>query len=520
MIVEASPTPTIDPSQPAAVSPRSIRTTLARVEGGNLPPLSWAEVGQFFAKHYFDNALETERREKAAKRQRLYDGGGDQQMVDMISVLLSNRTVQRLREACVAFTKVQNPTRRICQEKGTVYLAPPRRRVGGGEENQKRYDDVMRLINLDELGQVINHLLILHKALTILPRLREMPTGEVVPTIDVVKPASFYAVRDPLDSGLCVGIIYDLDHQVMPGMVAPKWRFVGYHETFLISSTKEIIERSVVEHGLPTMPALLLTMDAQPGQLLDPDASADIVAAHLDIWLFHILHLKEGKSATKQTIVTGDTTAAIREQIDDTEVPIVLPAGVVATVVDRSMDFSKFLEDARKLYEACAANHGIPPELLRQGAVASADAREVLRGPLKEMRVKQQPTFRAFERNLAVLLSLLLANHPDLAFTTDGLATDFADPQGVRSRVEENQTFETERRLNLTNTPAEIKRRNPDLTIEAAEVEMLANISAEAKRNEALRPLAATSGSVSAPGDVQAPPTPADATPADASVPA
>lgn len=515
---EPSPSPNTDPSAPPVVSPRSIRNTIARVEGGTLEALSWADLGRFFAKHYFDNPLETERRAKAAKRQRLYDGAGDEQMIEMISVLLSNRTVQKLREACVAFTKVQNPTRRICQEKGTVYLAPPIRRVAG-DANQRHYDAVMSQVNLDEVGQVINHLLILHKALTILPRMRALPTGEVVPTIDVVKPDGFYAVRDPLDAGLCVGIIYDLDHQIVPGMPPPpKWRFVGYHETFLISSTKEIIERTVVEHGKSTMPALLLTMEAQPGQLLDPDASADIVAAHLDIWLFHILHLKEGKSATKQTIVTGDTTAAIREQVDDTEVPIVLPAGVVATVVDRSMDFSKFLEDARKLYEACAANHGIPPELLRQGAVASADAREVLRSPLKELRAKQEPTFRRFERDLAVLLSAEIGVHPDYSFTTDGWSIDFANPQGLQSRTEENQTFETERRLNLTNTIAEIKRRNPDLSDDQALDVLKLNIQEEVLRNQLLRPLAATSGSVSAPGDAPAAsPETADTTPADAS---
>lgn len=521
--------------QPAApeapVSPvKSIRETCARVEGGQLPAFTWPELAEFFRRNYFDNPHEIARREKAARRQRLYDGGGDEQIVEMLEKLFSNRTVQRLREACVAFTKVQNPTKRICQEKGTVYLAPPRRTVSTetDPENQAKLDEVVRQTNLDEVGQVINWLLILHKTLAILPRLRELPTGAVEPTINVTTPDRFYAVRDPLDAGLCVGIIYDLDCQIpIPGTVVPRWRFVGYKETFLISHTKEIMENSIIEFSDGEgMPGLLLTMDMPPGRLLDPDASADIVAAHLDIWFFHILHLKEGKSATKQTIAQGDTSRAMEDQVDDTEAPICVPSGVTVTVVDRSMDFSKFLDDARKLYEACAANHGIPPELLRQGAVASADAREVLRGPLKELRVKQRPTFRTFERDLATILSRMLKDHPAMSFTMDGWAVDFADPQGVRTKTEENQTFETERKLGLTNTPEEIQRRNPDLTFDAARARMLANIAEETARNLALRPLAAASGSMGAPGDGSgngggsAPPSAPPPTPPDATQPA
>lgn len=475
----------------------SIRTTLARAEGGMQAELSWVEVGQHFLKHCLtkENA---ERQKKAAERQRLYDGGGDDLLIEMIQKLLSNSIVQKLRERCVEFTKVNNPAKRVCDTKGTVYLEPAKRRVTG-PENDRRYQEVQRLSLQDEVFQQVNHLLLLHEALWVAPRMREMPTGALEPGIDVVTPATFTPVRDPIEPGVCVGVILELDCQLARDAKAPKWRFVGYHETFLINSAGEVIEASIEVHGLGTMPGVFLQLAPSPGRLLNPDASADLVAAHLYIWFEQVLHLKESKSATKQPVVTGDVSRAARDQVDDSEVPVIFGDGVTVTVLDRSMDFSKFLADAQQVYEATAANHGIPPELLRQGAIASADAREALRAALKEQRTKQQPVFRRFERQFVLVQSKVVSKaRPDLAFTTDGWTVDFADPQAVVSPKERNEIFKQERELGLTNTLDELIQRNKDLTPQDAVERLLLNIIVETFRNRAMRPLQQISGSMGA----------------------
>jgi hypothetical protein len=482
----------------------SIRKTLARAEGGYQADLTWAEVGQHFCEHYFDNAAEKTRIDAANERQRFYEGGGDNEMVVMINDLISNEKVRALRHACIKYAKIHNPCKRIPQEKGTVYLSPPTRRVKQ-ERDSESYRQVVEKIELDERAQLLNYLLILHHAAAVIPRLEEAPTGDIVPALDIIHPGAFYAVRDPLNARVCVGLLLVLDTQLARGAKAPKYRFIGYHETFLLNSSGEVIEASVTEHGLGTMPAIFLQLDNSGGGLFDPNASADLVAAQKEIWGLLIFHFKEAKSATNQTIVTGDVSRDAVNQVDDTEVPIVLRDATVQ-VVDRSMDFSKFLDDADRIYAAVAANHGIPPELLRQGAVASAEARELLRAPLKELRVRQQPTFRRFERQLATLYALLLAreSHP-LAFNVDGFSIDFEDPQTVMGPMESLQVFETERRLNLTNTLDEIRRRNRDLTAEQAVDRLKLNIEEEILRNKLLRPLQQVSGSVTDPGD-----TPAD----------
>jgi hypothetical protein len=189
----------------------------------------------------------------------------------------------------------------------------------------------------------------------------------------------------------------------------------------------------------------------------------------------------------------------MRSQADDVEMPLVLPEGVVASTLDGSMDFTKFLADAQAIYDATAANHGIPPQVLRHGAVASADARELIRVPLRELRLKQQIPFRRFERELAEIQSLVVAKErPDLAFTTDGWTIDFADPQTPLGTKEALEVFEQERRLTLTSTPAELLRRNPDLTPAQVEALMRRYVDDEVRRNQLMRPLHEISGSPAA----------------------
>jgi hypothetical protein len=171
----------------------------------------------------------------------------------------------------------------------------------------------------------------------------------------------------------------------------------------------------------------------------------------------------------------------------------------VMNTVDRGVELSQFLEGARHVGETAGANYGIAPGVMRGDSVTSADARELQRLPLRELRLQQHVPFRQFERDLAELLSLVVRGpRPDLAFETDGWGVDFADPQTPLGTKEALEVFEHRRKLTLVSTVDQKVIENPDLDRTAAKASIQRVIDDEAWRNEAMRPLQQASGSPAA----------------------
>lgn len=480
----------------------SILESIPKRPGGSVDPgaFRWSHLGQYLSNHYLKNEAEKTRREKAAQRQRLYQCSGDTEMLDMLRHVFKSHEVIELRREWIEFAKYNNVIRRVCNELATCYSAPAVRKVGGSAENQARYKEVQRLCRLDEVMQRINPLLILQRALAVVPRMRQTPASVWEPVIDVVTPATFSAVRDPLDPTQLLALIFENDYLLSDGLNAgPRWNVLTWHETFAVSSHCEVLEKTVAEHGFGRIPALLLTLEPPEGRLIDSDTGADLVAAQLSIWFLNVLHLKELKSATKQIITQGDTSQAVRNQVSDTDMTGSLPEGVSINAIDRSMDVSIFPAGAQHIGETTGSNYGLAPAVLRGDGAQSADARELQRIPLRELRLRQQIPFREFERELAELLRVIVAQRrPDLEFSTDGWSIDFADPQTPLGTKEALEVFQQERQLTLTSTKREVKRRNPDLDNDAAEEFIAENIADELERNLAMRPLQMISGSPAA----------------------
>lgn len=480
----------------------SILESIRKRPGGSVDPgeFRWSNLGGYLSRHYLNSEIEKDRREKAAQRQRLYQCNGDTEMLAMLRQVFRNDEVIELRRQWIEFAKYNNVIRRVCNELATCYSAPATRKVEGGTENQARYKEVQRLCRLDEVMQRINPLLILHRALVIVPRMRQTPAGTWEPVIDVVTPASFSAVRDPIDPTQLLALIFENDYLLADGLDSgPKWTVLTWHETFMVSSHCEVIEKTVTPHGLGRIPALLLTLEPPEGRLIDTDTGADLVAAQLAIWFLNVLHLKECKSATVQVIVQGDMSQVARNQVNDTDATGSLSEGTSINTIDRGMDVSIFITGASHIGETTGSNYGLSPAILNGDSVQSADARELQRIPLRELRLRQQIPFREFERELAELMSVVVAQRrPDLQYDTDGWSIDFADPQTPLGTKEALDVFEKERQLTLSSTKREVKRRNPDLDDDAAEDFIAENIADELERNLAMRPLQRVNGSPAA----------------------
>ena len=480
----------------------SLRETFSRNATGALDRLlDWPEFATYLRERYLKNAEENARREKSAQRQRFYQCRGDAEMFDMLQQVYKSDEVIELRRQFVEFAKYNNISRRITNEVATVYALPAKRTVAG-DENNRRYQEVQRLCRQHEVMQRVNRMAFLHRAVAVGPRMRLMPNGQWQPVIDVVTPAKFYAVRDPLDPTLLVALIFETDF-ALPNSVyrGPSWNVVGWSETMMLTSDGTIVEETVKPHGFTRIPWVLMTLEPPDGVLLDATTGDDITAAQKMIWFLNILHAKESKSTTVQTIVQGDVSSAARRQVNDSDATGQLPEGTSIQTVNRAVDVSIFTDGAQRAGEVTGSNYGIAPHVMRGDSVASAAARDLDRGPLYELRAQQQIPFREFEREFAEVQSEVVSQkRADLAFTTaDGWGVNFADSRTPLSEKEALEVFTAKRTAGLTSTPVYMMEQDPDLSRPAAFINMAGFVADEVARNILMRPLQAVSGGMSTP---------------------
>lgn len=484
----------------------SLQETISKTSSGLLATnpdgsgglLSWQDIGTYIRERYIKNNEEKARQEKSARRQRFYQGQGDAEMFEMLQAVYKSAEVIELRRQFVEFAKYFNMSRRITNEVATVYNVPATRLVDG-DENNEHYQEVQRVCRQHEVMQRVNRLGFLHRALAVGPRMRMAPSGKWEPTIDVVTPAKFWAVRDPLDPTLLVALIFENDYALASPMKrGATWTVVGWHETMSIDEDGLIVEASIRPHGYSRLPWVLLTLEPPDGCLLDSTTGDDITAAHEMSWFLHVLHGKESKSYTVQTIAQGDVTNAARRQVNDTDATGVVGEGVQIIRVDRSLDVSVFTDGAKHVAETCGSNYGIAPQVMRGESEQSADARELARLPLRELRLQQQVPLREFEREFAEVQSMVIAkgdHRPDLAFNTVGWRINFSDPQTPLGTKEALEVFEQKRRMGLQSTRGHLMSEDPDLSPEGADQVIEKIVDDELKRNKLMRPLQAISGS-------------------------
>jgi hypothetical protein len=191
-----------------------------------------------------------------------------------------------------------------------------------------------------------------------------------------------------------------------------------------------------------------------------------------------------------------------RGQSLDTERPGSVPEGVGVLTVDMSVSPAQFMSPADHIEERAGNGYGLSGPLLRHQGVQSAEARELMRMPLRELRKEQTATYRVFERQLAKVMSAVTAKDaPELAFTVDGWGIDFGESQTPLSEREALQLFLEKRAAGVDNTIDYVRRLNPDLPDdEAARAEILTNISVETWRVGEMRDLQSMSGGMSTAG--------------------
>jgi hypothetical protein len=455
---------------------------------------SWSFVSEFLRDRYIKNASETARRAAAIKRDAYFHGKGDEHIEALIDKAFQDPTTRTLRKAMVPWGKHNNVLRRVSSELATVYNEPARRSVADGPA----YELLVDAVNLDSAMREVDEKLVYHEDVWCQYRVR-VYGDKREPVIDVVSPANFWAVADPRDATKLVAIILDQTPDGAP-VHAPHYLVWTDEESFALDKECRFITDSLEPNHLGRLPGVLASVRPPTfkGRLLAECPAADLTAAHEAIWFINVLLVKETKSANTQTYHTGDTSTAALGQTADTESDVVLPEGVTTQAIDRGMDLGQFIATATHILESAAANHGLPPSVLHQRDAASGAEIHLRRIPIRELRKKRIPIMRRVERDLAAVMSgvnaLVL---PEFQFDAAGWVIDFGEVQQPLTELESLQVFEEARRIGLTDTLVEIRRRNPDLTSDEEALKVLErHIGVETERVKRMRELQAASGSM------------------------
>lgn len=476
---------------------------------GTVPtPLDPSGVASYIYKRYLSSAPEMERRVSAQVRNDLYNDGGDAAMAKLIDSVFKDSDVRTLRKQWIPYAKSNNPTKRIINEISTVYQEPAIRTVAGDQDN-RNYREVVRLSRQDEIFEKVNAMVNLHRALFVRPRVCVVDSSTREPAIDIATPADAYAIRHPNDPTRCIAVIIATGYHGSTTLSdVPAFEVWTDYEKFQLTSDGRIVVDSWIEHGLGLNPWVFLSMEPPSKGIWPAMSGKDVEAGHLSIWLLNIQILKESKSQNKQPVFQGDMTNMRLGQMADSESGVEIPDGTTISSIDTGVDTQQYRDNANHILEQLANSYGISAGVLHHQGVQSAEARELMRAPIEELRRKQMKVFHSFERRFVdAQAAVMRSDLPTLSFEVKDWAIRFGETRKPSSRKDSLETFENERRIGLTNTIEFMMGLN-GLSYEQAEQAIQDNIDIELARNILMRPLNQINGSLGADNEVVQQPQP------------
>ena len=420
-------------------------------------------VNDEMKRRYFGNDRQRERIKAATRRKQLYKGGG----VDRMNELLEMEFYEDPRNASARkkFTSIgrfDNATRRIVHALASLYRKPATRTVKV-KANNERYQALLKVTGHDELMRRGERMTWLQNSVFIRCRVQDR-FGERVPITDVLTQSQFHVISWPDDPLVAAGIAID-HHQDGAKETARRWLVWTATEKVWFDGRGVMIAGTREGNDLEMVPGVLVHREQPDDELLEMVSGSDIEAAGWSRWLASILLLKEMKSVTRQTILSGDLSTTPDGQQLDTEAETITGEGVGAQALDRGVDLRQFMEAGDHAVDRAAGNYGISSQELRNEGATSGHEVELRRIPQEEQRVQQVPVWRRAEREFAVVQSKIMAREGDerYEFTTDGWRIDFAEPARHLNDKDKFELRKLKRQMGHSNVFMELMEDNPDL---------------------------------------------------------
>ena len=486
----------------------SILDALALLPSGARTDRLQSQDLRAYLQAYCDTPADRQREQRHVLRDELYRDGGCAHMCTVIDQVFIDDEVAKRRKKWVEHARFNNPLKRIVNELSTVYQREARRYVDGGDANLATYRELMSDVGFDESMLEASRMLTLHRAILVGFRVAVRADGTREPILDVLTPSVFRPVLDPVDNKHVVGWLIKAGCRLaggglsLPSDQIPAWVLWTPHEVMQLTADFTPIVDSYKEHGIVdpvtgngVAPYVAVTVGPPRAGFWCGDEGEDLVAARIAVWVANVFMLKETKSATKMPVVAGDLTRAARDQAADTDTFIEVPEGASFSTVDNSMDLTMYHEVANHVTDTTGNNYGLSPTLMNNQGVQSADARDLMRIPLNELRNQQKIAWRKAEKKIAVVASAVTTKElPERAFSAVGFRVDYAEDATPLGQAEELTLFEKKLTLGLDSRSDYLMRQNPDLTKKGALDTVESNLEEQATVQELMRPINAISG--------------------------
>jgi len=474
----------------------SIFTALAVTPTGlRFDPIDPIDLARYLQANCGQTA-DADREARHVNRDDMYRDGGCAEMKRIIDDVFDDKQIAEKRKKWVDHARYNNPLKRTVNELSTVYQRPAARVIKGDEASNERYRLLMAALRADEVFLHANRMLTLHRSILIGMRVPTRADGTKEPILDVVTPSTFRVVLDP--NGLVVGYLirrgYRKAGTTYTG-ITPAWVLWTDHERMLLDASFNPIEGTYVEHGFGVCPYVPVTMmPPEPGFWPGEDGE-DLVSARIAVWITDVFMMKETKSATKMPVIAGDISGSSRNQMVDSEAFLEVNEGAAISQMDNSMDLGAFQNVSKHIVYSAGQNYGLTPTMLDNAGVQSADARDVMRIPLNELRDQQKLPWRYAERKIARAMSAICARElPEYAFKDDGWSINFSEGATKLSEADDLTLFERRKKHGLDNAVDYLMRRDPDLTREDALAIIEQNVEENTAVQVLMRPMNAVSG--------------------------
>ena len=486
----------------------SILDALATLPSGKRTDALKLDQLSAYLRTYCNSSEDNERERRHVLRDEMYRDGGCDYMREVIGDVFADPKVADRRKKWIDKARFNNPLKRIVNELSTVYQREARRFIGSDSDAERaNYRRLLEDVRFDESMLLASRLLTLHRAILVGFRAVLRADGSKDPVLDVLTPSVFRPVLDPNDGKHVLGWLVRCHVRkagaglfVNEAMI-PAWVLWTDHEVMHLNASFDVIDGTYQTHGLVdedgkgVSPYVAVTAGPPQSGFWCGHEGEDLVAARVSVWVANVFMLKETKSATKMPIVTGDISRANRDQSMDNEDFIEVPDGAGFTTVDNSMDLTAYQEVANHVSDSTGANYGLSPTLMNNQGVQSADARDLMRIPLNELRDQQKIAWRRAEREICVRMSAVTRRElPAYAFSAAGFRADFAEgatPLGEREELAQTQAKIT---LGIDCRTDYLMRKNPDLTYEGALAHIEHCIEDNTRVQALMRPMNAISG--------------------------
>jgi hypothetical protein len=409
-----------------------------------------------------------ERRALMEARLHLYRDRFRKEIENIIDQLYTHNTVKEERRRFVDLVGFLNVPKRITDEVASLYDVPTKRSFRD-DKLTTAFAKVEREVQLHSVMKEAHRLCFWLNEVLLWHVRREGKRS-----LRIITPNNFSVIPHPKDRLEVLAVLIDAAPAWVPNFVPDRRRLV-HHELW----DSELVVRldadgmvvNIETHGLGRIPGVLMHSRLPVEALLNADVGGDIYAAARTVLFLNLLVVVVSQSSgEKLPLLKGNLAAMAANQPKAAGMPINLPPGVEAEMLDAITSPEHFLTVCRHVVASVAQSYGMSYEQFtfqETADTASGKAWSVRREKLNELREEGRQRAQVHEGEVADLLG----------FPGEDMRPDFHEQAVPTDPLEEMELFEKRMNRGLDDPIQYLMRKNVDWTYDEAKAHLEKSVS-------------------------------------------